>query len=175
MTPQQVQTFLPYLIALPFIGLVIWRNARERRLRVEMLWIFPAILLALGGLALAHLGTPSPLLMAVFALSAVAGGVLGWMRGRMMRIMIDPESHRLTVQASPLAMLFILALFAVRFGARMVLGENAPAWHLNLEQISDVFLVFVIMLLVVMRVEMWLRASRMLSEARAARAAARAG
>jgi len=35
--------------------------------------------------------------------------------------------------------------------------------------------VFVIMLLVVMRVEMWLRASRMLSEARAARAAARAG
>ena len=172
MTPQQTQTFLPYLIALPIIALILWRNARARRLRIEMLWIFPAILMLMGGLALAHLGPPSPLLLSAFVLSALAGGVLGWMRGRMMRISIDPESHQLAVQASPLAILFILALFAVRFGARYVLAENLQVLHISLEQLSDVFLVFIIALLAVMRVEMWLRASRMLSEARSAKAAA---
>ncbi len=172
MTPQDYQTLIPLLVAIPIIGLILWRNAKGRRLRIETMWIFPTIFLAMAGLALWRLGTPTPTLAVVLAVSFVLGAGLGWVRGKMMRITIDPETHTLTSQASPAAIIFILALFAIRFGARAFLADEAAALHTNLDAISDVFLVFVIGLLVVARIEMWLRASRLLSEARAARAAA---
>ena len=46
------------------------------------------------------------------------GAAVGWQRGKMMHIHVDPETHALNQKASPAAMFFLIALIVVRSGAR---------------------------------------------------------
>ncbi len=99
------------------------------------------------------------------------GAGLGWYRGKMLTITVDPVTHEVNNRASPAALIFILVLFAVRYGLRYVLSETS-AWHINAALITDGFLVFAFGLFGVQRLEMYLRGSKLLAEARAAKAAA---
>src|SRR5262245_55970401 len=107
------------------MGLRIWRGSRARRLKVERMWIRPAIVLTVLGLSI--LGQPPPMtapILAVLALVTAAGAVMGWYRGRMVRVSIDPETHALTSRASPWGMLIFLGLMVVRIAARLVLRDE---------------------------------------------------
>ena len=53
--------------------LVILRNARARRLRIEAMWIMPVVIIALIGLALTAQGVPAPLVLALEIAGLVAG------------------------------------------------------------------------------------------------------
>ena len=143
---------------------------RGRRLRLEWLWVMPALFLlaAIGSIVQAP---PTGVDWAWLALAVVIGGVIGWYRGRMMRITIDPQSHALNMQASPAAMIFLVALFAIRFGLRAVLQTQAASWRISPALITDVFVLFALGLFGVQRVEMALRARRLLGETRDAAAA----
>ena len=46
------------------------------------------------------------------------GAAVGWQRGKMMHIHVDPETHALNQKASPAAMLFLVALIVVEARAR---------------------------------------------------------
>jgi hypothetical protein len=68
-------------------------------------------------------------------------------------------------------MIFILALVAVRFAAKTALAEGGGnGFHINALVITDVLIAFALGLLSATRLEMYLRAKRLLEEARAARA-----
>ena len=163
------------LITLAIVAVVFalrFRNLnRERRLRLEVIWVLPAVLLA-GMVAVLITAPPHGLdwlwLAAIFAV----GGVIGWWRGKLMPIAIDPETHLLNTKPSPAALLVLLGLFVVRFALRSVLQTEASAWHLSLALITDGFLVLAVALMAVSRIEMGLRAWALLREARAARAVA---
>ena len=174
MTPE-LQRTLPYLIGgAVFLVLMVFRLRRmsqSRRLRVELLWITPALLIAVAALAIAP-QPPVGIQWAWLGLSLVIGAALGWYRGKMMHITVDPETHALNTKASPAAMIFILLIVAIRVGLRYLALGEASAWHVSAALITDVFIVFAVGLLGVQRVEMWLRANRLLGEARAAKAAA---
>ena len=73
--------------------------------------IVPAVLLALSVLTFA-LTPPSRTGWAICAGTLLLGILLGWLRGRAMRITLDPVTHRLNHKASPLAMLILLLLIA---------------------------------------------------------------
>lgn len=92
------------------------------------------------------------------AVALALGGVLGWRRGALMRITIDPETHELNQQASPAAMLFILVLIIIRQGLRM----EASTMGFNVAFITDLLVVFALGLFSATRLEMFLRARRML-------------
>ncbi len=171
MAPAEPPAFLPYLIALPIIALVLWRNMRGRRLRLETLWIFPAILVAGAVVALVQSPAPSPVLEASMAAVLAVGAGLGWMRGKMMHLSIDPETHLVMAQASPLAIVFILALIVLRFGGRMILQQDASVLHLSMIQLSDLFLLFAVGVVCVQRLEMGLRCLKMIAESKAEKAA----
>ncbi len=171
MQPGQPQSWIPLLIALPIIALVMWRNMRGRRLRLEALWVLPAILIAACVVSLMQTPPPSTGLLVAMVAVLPLGAVLGWLRGRMMRLSVDPETHLVTAQASPLAIVFILALVAFRFGGRMVLDESAPSLHLSVLQISALFLIFAVGIVVAQRVEMGLRCWRMIAGSKADKAA----
>lgn len=171
MPPAQPQSWILLLIALPIIALAMWRNMRGRRLRLETLWILPAILIAACVVALVQTPPQSVGLLAAMAVALPVGAALGWMRGRMMRLSVDPETHLVTAQASPLAILFILALVAFRFGGRMLLAESAPSLHLSVLQISDLFLIFAVGVVVAQRLEMGLRCRGMIAASKAEKAA----
>ena len=152
------------------LGLRLFRMRQTRRLRLEMLWVVPAIYLLFAALLYAeHPPTPTGWLICLVGLAV--GGAIGWQRGKLMKIEVDPETHTLNQRASPAAFLFIVVLIAIRFGAREALaGGGSYGFHLNTMLITDVLIAFALGLFAVTRLEMYLRAKRLLEEARAARA-----
>lgn len=163
----------------PIIGVVIflvifgWRMSRARQqrpLKLEWLWVTPVVLILLTASLLWQF-RPQGLEWLWLALVFAVGGAIGWQRGRMMTITVDPETHNLNQQASPAAMILLVGLVAVRYGLRSVLTEEAGALHITVNFITDAFVVLAVGLLTVTRVEMFLRARKLLAEVRGASAA----
>lgn len=150
-----------------FVVLRLRRYAQARPLKAEQLWIVPLVFAVIT--ALIFVQTPptmrdTPWLAGV----ALLGAIVGWYRGKMMRIIVDPKTHALSQAASPAAMLFILAIFAFRYGLRYMLGEEAQAWGFSLNLLADAPMAFAVAMFALQRLEMFIRARRLLGEARAA-------
>lgn len=163
-TPNSYST----LITIAIVGIVLFFRLRSmgkaRRLRLERLWIVPAIYLVLAGFLFATM-TPHGLGWLWAGLSLAAGAATGWQRGRMMKIEVEPETHALNQTSSPAAMLFILAILAIRFGLREIAG--AGGLQLTIV-VTDCLVAFALGLLTATRLEMYLRGSRLLRAARGA-------
>lgn len=166
MSPQTYGPLIGIGIALLILVLRMRRPVASVPLKVERLWIMPAIMIALTAYVLAMLPPHGGEWMWL-ALSAVLGGALGWYRGSLMRITVDPVTHAMNQQVSPAALIFLAALVAVRFGLRTVMNTEGKAWGVDASFISDVFLIFVVAMITVQRIEMALRARRLLEAARA--------
>jgi hypothetical protein len=103
----------------------------------------------------------------VIAAAIAAGAAIGWQRGRLTHITVDPATHGLTSKASPIGLMLILALFALKFGLRSVpILQDLPV---SAAVLTDASLLFAIGLMVTQRFEMWQRATRLLADARAAK------
>ncbi|MDE2488158.1 MAG: DUF1453 family protein [Alphaproteobacteria bacterium] len=157
-----------YIIPLIVVVLVILRNARARRLRIETLWIAPVVILAMVGLLFSQEGLPSPAVMSIDAAALLVGAALGWWRARFTHITVDPATHQLTSRASPIGMVIILAIFAVRYALRAYAEQNAGALHVSVNAVADVALVMAVGLVCAQRIEIFIRANRLLQEARSA-------
>ena len=159
-----------YLLPLGVAAVIIvLRNSRPRRLKIERLWTLPVIYVLLVTASLAEAPPPlTPLTIGILVLAVVLGAALGWQRGRFMQIHIHPETHDLTSRASPIGILFIFAILVVRVAGRDLLAGSAETMHLPLIAITDGFLLLAIAMLTAQRLEVWQRASRMLAEAKAA-------
>lgn len=147
-----------------FVVIVVrWRRmSRLRPLRLEYLWLLPT---AYGLLVLA-MYAHFPLTGLAYALcagAALLGGVMGWQWGKMIRIIVDPETHALKHASSRAAMLFILVLLFVRWSAREVLAKQEIKF-LNTIAITDILMALALGLLATQRLEMYLRGRRLLSE-----------
>ncbi|MBC6980385.1 CcdC protein domain-containing protein [Caulobacter sp. 17J80-11] len=162
-TPQ----YLPYLIPVAVIALIILRNRRERRLRLELMWILPAFMLLGAGAALYYAPGPhpGPAAMVGLALALALGGVLGWVRGRTIRIQHDSATGALTAQASPLGMLLILAMFAIRYPLSLYAQAHPEALHVSPTILADGFLLFAVGLVLAQRIEVALRARKLMAAA----------
>lgn len=164
--PQQVPPnaqAVALIVPLVVIGLVILRNSRARRLRIETLWIAPVMIVAMIGLALSQEGMPTPLSIGIDIAGLAVGALIGWWRARFTHIEIDQQTHQLTSRASPLGMLIILGVFALRYALRMFAAESAGQYGLVA---TDALLVMTVGLVCAQRLEIFTRASRLLAEHR---------
>jgi hypothetical protein len=149
-------------------ALLLFRNRRPRRLRIELLWIRPVIFVVIVALALFAAPPPlTPISLGLLALGLILGGALGWQRGRFMRIDIDPETHAISVRASPAGLFFIVILLALRQELAAVMRDNALTLHVPLNAVIDAFVLLSGAMMIVQGLEMWMRARRLLAEARA--------
>ncbi|MGZ5994029.1 MAG: hypothetical protein ACXWKX_20445 [Caulobacteraceae bacterium] len=167
--PQQVPPdaqAMGLIVPLVVIALVILRNSRARRLRIETLWIAPVMIVAMIGLSLSQEGQPSPLALAVDLAGMAVGALIGWWRARFTRIDIDPETHQLTSRASPIGMLIILGVFVIRYALRMYVAEGAAPAGVPVHVLADAILVMSVGLVCAQRLEIALRANRLLAEHR---------
>ena len=164
---------LTYLIPIGVAAVVILlRNSRPRRLRVESLWILPMVYILLLASSLAAAPPPvTPASIGVLVLGFALGAAIGWQRGRFTQIDIDPQTHELSSRQSAIGLVFIFAILAVRFGARGLLAANANTLHIPVAAALDAFFALAIAMLSVQRLELWLRATKMLTEAKAAKSA----
>ena len=163
--------WISYAVTAVVVGVILalrWkRMSRVRPLKLETLWVFPTLYAALAGyMYYAH--PPQGWAWAFCILALGVGALLGWQRGKMMRITVDPETHALNQSASPGAILFIVALILARNGARMALGTGAGdnALNLNAIAVTDMLIAFGLGLFAVQRLEMYLRAKALLDAAR---------
>ncbi len=159
-------TLMPIGIVLLVVALRWWRGQKMRPLRLETLWVMPAIIAIVAG-GLFYSLPPAGWGWAVCIVAAAAGLGLGWQRGRMMRIEVDPVTHKLNHRPSPAALLFIVALLLVRTGLKQAMAHGgASMLHLNAATVTDAFVALAWGLVVAQRVEMFVRARALVATAR---------
>jgi membrane protein CcdC involved in cytochrome C biogenesis len=138
------------------------RMGKMRPLKLETLWIVPAMYAAVAALMFYTLPPVGSVATASLVGLAV-GAAVGWQRGKMMQIHVDPETHALNQKASPAAMFFLIALILIRAGARSILGQES---NISPAMLTDPLIAFALGMFTLQRVEMYLRARRLLDEAR---------
>ena len=160
------QTWISYAVAAAVIVVVLAlrmrRMGKMRPLNLGSLWIVPAIYLAVAALMFAEL-PPTGWVAVASSAGLLIGAAVGWQRGKMMHIEVEPGTHSLNQKASPAAMFFLIALIAVRMAARGIIGQEgvvSPA------MLTDPLIAFALGLFALQRVEMYVRAKRLLEEAR---------
>jgi len=163
---EQLIPFVAVAVALP---LVLLRNRRARTLRLKWLWVTPllvAVLIGFGlwGMSFSDPGQ-APFRPADWALLAVGlglGAVAGWWRGKTVVIHRDPAGV-LKAQASPVGLILIVALLLGRRALGAWLEPHAADWGLNVVAVHDAFMLFAAGLVVAQRVEIFIRARRIVA------------
>lgn len=160
------QTWISYAITIGIIVIVMalrMRNmSKMRPLKLGTLWVVPALYLAVAAMMFAQL-PPTGWVAIASVVGLLIGAAIGWQRGKMMQIHVDPETHALNQKASPAAMFFLIALIIVRAGARSVLGQDS---NISPAMLTDPLIAFALGMFTLTRLEMYLRAKRLLEEAR---------
>ena len=120
------QTWITYAVTIGIIAVIMAVRLRRmgtmRPLKLGGLWIVPAIYAAVAALMFVQL-PPRGWVAIASAVGLAIGAAVGWYRGKMMHISVDPETHALNQKASPAAMMFLIALIAVRMAARGILWD----------------------------------------------------
>ena len=157
------------------VGVVMFfRFRKPRALKIERLWVRPAIFLLLSVASLGALPPPATFLNVLLILAAgVIGAAIGWQRGRLMRIEVHPETHDISSSASPLGVIFLLALIAVRGGLRGVATGPGAVPGVSSSAISDALIILAGATMSISNLEMWLRARRLLADAQAFKASSK--
>src|SRR5689334_23393877 len=140
------------------LALRMRRMGQMRPLKLETLWVVPALYLAIAATMFWTLPPKGWVAIATVAGLAL-GAAVGWQRGKMMEIHVDPQTHALNQKASPAAMLFLIALIIVRTGARSILGQDS---NISPAMLTDPLIAFALGMFTLTRLEMYLRAKRLL-------------
>jgi hypothetical protein len=172
MPPHPLPTLLPTLIAflllLPLLYLRLRRMLKPQALKLNQLWIRPAIFIALAGLVLVAPAPGSQPLAASdlgwLLLAAALGGIAGWQWGRTTQLHLHPENGTLMQTGSIAGMMVFVLLVVVRMGLRTGLGAEAAAWHINVLLITDSSILFSAFLFAVRGLEIYLRARGMMAK-----------
>jgi hypothetical protein len=167
--PNSLNYLIPILVVLPILYFRLRRMLKPRPLKLNRMWIRPAILLFAGVAVLA--ASPPPVTEWFwFAMAALLGAVAGWQWGKQMAIHVDPENGTLMTTGSQAALITMGILIVVRLGLRTGVRMESAALHLDATMITDLFIVFGATLFGLRGLEMFLRASKVLAEAPQSRA-----
>lgn len=155
------------IVGLAFaVAILLLRNRKPRPLKIKWLWVRPVSFGVMSAAAL--IASPPPLdatSCAVIALAIVVGAGLGWQRGRFIHIDVHPETHDLTTRVSPIGLLFIVAIVIGRFGLRAG-ASSVSRLHISLVAVSDAIVLLLGAMMVAQGTEIFLRARKVLAEAR---------
>ena len=166
MSADFLKTLLPILVIVVVMALRLRSMNRVRPLKPERMWVLPLALVALAGVTLwAH--PPSPAGMAIGFGALMVGGFLGWQRGRLIHIERDAMGG-LTQKASPAALIFLVVIIGARYAVRSYFGATPDADGRMSEQAliaTDALLLFAVGLIAMTRVELAIRARRIIAGA----------
>jgi len=139
-------------------------SVQTRTLNLGTLWISPVIYLVLVALVI-MIQPPHGLDWLWISAGAVLGGALGWWRGKTVEIKVHSVTGALTTRTSPGAAVFLVGLIVLRYGLRYLLEGQAGTLHLTVQLISDTLVAVALGLIVMQRVEITLRAIRLVGRA----------
>jgi len=150
------------VIVVALLAFRMRRLQKLRPLRLERLWITPVLFLVLSAVILiGH--PPQGADWAWLVLALLVGSGLGWVRGRLINITLDPATRGLNMRSSPLAVLFLIALYFVRVGARTYFISQSAGSHVDITLVTDASILLATGLFGISCLEMWLRGRRILA------------
>ena len=155
-----LQYVLPAIVFIVIFAARARRMSQLRPLKLERLWIVPAVYLVLVVVTFAT-KPPHATGWLVSLLALAIGTAVGWQRGRMMTIVVDPVTRALNQKGSPVAILFLFAIVAVK----VVAQNEGAAMGFDVALVTDAALAFGLGMFTATRVEMYLRARQMLAVA----------
>ncbi|HEY0599988.1 DUF1453 domain-containing protein [Brevundimonas sp.] len=164
-----IEQLIPLIVVAIVLPLVLLRNRKPRPLRPERMWIVPLLVVTMIGLGLwapIHFDpdhVPFALVDWTLLAAGLALGVAaGWWRGKMVVIRKTADGG-LEAQASPLGLILLVVLLLGRQGLRVVLEPHAAGWGLNVLAVTDAFMMLAVGLVVAQRIEIYIRARRILA------------
>jgi membrane protein CcdC involved in cytochrome C biogenesis len=156
-------TLLPFVVILAVVVLRLRAMRGDRPLNLGTIWIVPAVYLVVAGSMMFAL-PPTPMGWGLVVTGLAVGLVLGWYRGRLIHVERNIETGELRQRASPMAMILLLALIVLKLGARAIFGETAATQPgSGAMMLTDAFIGFALGLLSATRIEMYLRARRLIA------------
>ncbi|WP_295638329.1 CcdC protein domain-containing protein [Novosphingobium sp.] len=164
MNPQHSQglaALIPYAVIALVLAIRLRRVGKTRPLRLWAVWLLPAIY-AVFAIGLLATMPPHGVGWLWCALALAAGSAIGWQRGRMMRIVVDPATGTLQQSQSLAGVLFLVALVAARSFLRQETMTDAR--HVT-ALATGVLVSFALGVIAVQRLEMAIRARRLLQAA----------
>lgn len=167
MSPEQIQTYAPLIAIAIAVPLILLRNRKPRRLNVDRLWIIPAVVTAAVGVGLVFGRPPGVTFTVLEAVIGIAGAglgaIVGWWRGKLMRLDVNVAERTVSAQTSPIGLLFILAVLALRTLLRTEMENGVAALDFNPAFLVEALLLFAVGTVVAQRLELWIRARRLLA------------
>jgi hypothetical protein len=167
--PDLLTYLIPVLVLLPLLYFRMRRSLKPQALKLNRLWIRPAILIVM---ALLVLLTPLPGMPRLgvadglwLLLAAMLGALAGWQWGRTTQLHLHPENGTLMQTGSMAGLVVLIALVVVRLGLRTGLSLEARALHINVLLITDASIIFSAMLFAVRGLEIYIRARRIMAQA----------
>lgn len=163
-TTNPTSTLLIYLVVFALVALRVSRMSGVRPMRLNALWIRPAIYVVLAGM-LVYTAPPQGLVQYLIVVAMLGiGAVLGWHQGKLMAISVDTATGTLQVKASMWAILFIFAVILVRVGLRTwLLGTDSPL-HAYLGVATDALLLLIVGFYGARAAEMFIRGRALLTD-----------
>ncbi|WP_205478724.1 CcdC protein domain-containing protein [Sphingomonas arenae] len=154
----------PLLTLALVLAIRVRRPQSERPLSKRFLWLAPTLYLAA---VTAMLVRHPPTLVGWFMVlgGVLTGAVIGWVRGRMFALRVDPESGLVLRRRSRAAVVLLVGVVSLRFIANLWVGpgtgvdpETSPTLI-----VTDFMMGCVFGLLAVTRIEIAIRARRLLA------------
>jgi drug/metabolite transporter (DMT)-like permease len=171
MSPQTLQLVIPVAVIAVIFLLRARRVGKPQPLKLGLLWVRPALLVFACAMVLFLPARPGaapiqlmPMDWPILGAGAVLGAIGGWHLGKTMAIEVHPENGTLMVTTSPIGLIVLVALLALRTAVRSEAGAFAADWPVNPAVIVDALIVFSAALFTVRSLEMYLRAKKVMAE-----------
>ena len=119
-----MQEFLPGLPPLLALFFIIRRGLRPQRVKVNRLWLFPAILTVLAVTSLGHSGFPPLVAILVYVVAFAAGGALGWTGTQHVELTLDDATGTIMSKPTPMGTAVTAGVFLLRFGLDTLMGAK---------------------------------------------------
>ncbi|HTP77355.1 MAG TPA: hypothetical protein VMJ73_10290 [Rhizomicrobium sp.] len=170
-----IPTFGSLLPTLLVVWLIIRRGSKPRRVKLNSLFRFPAIVAVMALLSLYGHAPKNVLAIAMYFAAAPAGAVLGWFSARHVELTLDDKTGTIMSQPSFWGTAMTAGAFIARSLADYVMkgaGGALPAHH-AIAGATDAALLFVAARGLASAYHMWVRTRPLLEQHRAAQIAAK--
>jgi hypothetical protein len=119
--------FEPYIVPLIVVVILARRLMRNKPQKVKTgrLFVLPAIVVVATAVTLYATGIPSLLWIGVYAVALILGAVVGFLSAHHQQFALDYETGEITSKATPIGAALVVALFAARFGLKLLMPNVA--------------------------------------------------
>ena len=124
MNLHQLQPFIVPLVVVVILARRLMRN-KPQKVKTSRLFILPGIVAIATILTLYFAGLPGLLWIGVDIVALAAGAVVGFLSAHHQEFALDYETGTITSKATPIGSALVVALFAVRFGLKLLMPDVA--------------------------------------------------